>query len=86
MAKYYGTLRGRAETQATMTGGSASGIKATVQSYEGSLSIYMMDNKRDENDQIIEVCYAVDESTNSMNEVGFCGTFSEFVALLKGLE
>lgn len=61
MAKYYGTLKGTAKTQATRTGGSASGIKATVQSYEGSLSIYMGDNKRDGNDPIIEVCYAADE-------------------------
>lgn len=86
MAKYYGTLRGKAETQATRTGSSASGIKATVQSYEGSLSVYMRDNRRDENDTIVEVCYATDESTSSPNNVGFYGTFSELVALLEGRE
>lgn len=84
MAKYYGTLKDTAKTQATRTGSSSSGIKATVQSYDGSLSIYMGDNERNENDPTIEIYYATDESTCNPSELGFDGTFSEFVALLEG--
>lgn len=55
-----------------------------MQSYNGSLSIYMGDNERNEKDPTIEIYYATDESTCNPNEFGFHGALSELVALLEG--
>lgn len=55
-----------------------------MQSYNGSLSIYMGDNECNEKDPTIEIYYDTDESTRNPFEFGFHGTLSEFVALMEG--
>lgn len=80
MAEYYGTLSGRGNT-VTKTGTKATGITASVQSWNGSLITEM--HHRDNGDLMVSISY-LPYSGASMGELAYYGTFKDFIALLEG--
>ncbi|MBR3208913.1 MAG: hypothetical protein IKF82_01460 [Bacilli bacterium] len=80
MAKLYGSLQGN-RGEATKCGSRASGIKASVQSWNGSLIAYM---DLDDNDKpIIEL--RITEGSNSYGgHISFRGTLEELKKKLEG--
>lgn len=82
MARYYGTLSGSGNTKATKSGTKSTGICASVQSYEVSLSVWMHDNPDDDSDHLVDIYYQMEESTSSPNTKLFRGTVSELIRRL----
>ena len=78
MAKFYGQVSGSASTTATRRGSAKSGIKASVQSWDGSVIIELNENK--DGETIVSVSFS-NESSSYGREV-FRGTISELVAKL----
>ena len=83
MARYYGTLSGSGNTKVTKSGTRSTGICASVQSYEVSLSVWMHDNPDDDRDHLIDISYQMDKSTSSPSTQVFSGTVSELIERLK---
>ena len=75
MAKYYGQVHGQAPTIASRRGSATSGIKASVQSWDGSIIMHLRDTKWGENQLCIE--YAGDSSFTGKDI--FDGPMEEFV-------
>ena len=78
MAKFYGQVSGSANTAATRRGSAKSGIKASVQSWDGSVITELNENK--DGETIVSVSFS-NESSSYGREV-FRGTISELVAKL----
>lgn len=78
MAKFYGQVSGSANTTATRRGSAKSGIKASVQSWDGSVITELNENK--DGETIVSVSFS-NESSSYGREV-FRGTISELVAKL----
>lgn len=82
MAKFYGSLQGNRGT-VTRTGSSV--IKASVQSWDGSLISYMSYDKDRDNPKeeklMVEIC--VSKESSSYGSRIFYGTFEEFINKLK---
>ena len=78
MAKFYGQVCGSANTTATRRGSAKSGIKASVQSWDGSVITELNENK--DGETIVSVSFS-NESSSYGREV-FRGTISELVAKL----
>lgn len=74
MSKFYGTLKGQSKTEATRRGSSTSGIKAAVQSWDGSLISSLNYNQKGE--LIINLSWNNDSSSYG-NESLFSGTIEE---------
>lgn len=83
MARYYGTLSGSGKAKATKSGTRNTGICASVQSYEVSLSVWMHDNPNDDRDHLIDISYQMDDSTSSPSTELFRGTVSELIERLR---
>ena len=81
MSEFYGTLKGRGDNLLTKTGTRESGIKASVQSYTGSLITEMY--RRPDGVLMVSVSYANDSRSN-MGNLAYYGTFTDFIALLEG--
>lgn len=81
MATYYGTLTGKARTVASREGSHASGLKATVQSWDGSLIVSVRDNPNDDSNPLFTIEVDCDGSSTSGKEV-FDGTLAELVERL----
>ena len=79
MAKFYGTVTGNSST-ATRTGSTQSGIRASVQSWEGSVITALSYNG---DDLMLQVSWAED-SRATMGHHLFYGTLAEFVARFGG--
>jgi hypothetical protein len=77
MAKFYGSIQGN-RGAATRMG--HSGIKASVQSYDGSVITELSYN--DEGQLLVDVSVAKDESTAYRGTRLFYGTLDEFIAKL----
>lgn len=78
MAKFYGQVSGSANTTATRRGSAKSGIKASVQSWDGSVITELNENK--DGKTIVSVSFSNDSS--SYGREVFRGTISELVAKL----
>ena len=78
MAKFYGQVSGSANTTATRRGSAKSGIKASVQSWDGSVITELNENK--DGETIVSVSFSNDSS--SYGKEVFRGTISELVAKL----
>ena len=78
MSKFYGSIQGN-RGAATRGGSLASGIKGSVQSYDGSVITYLDYN---ENGDLV-VTVDVSRSSSSYGSTIFYGTFDEFVNKLK---
>lgn len=78
MSKYYGQVKGMSNTVASRRGSEASGIKASVQSYDGSV-IVRMTNVGGKNMVDIEMAEGSDFSGKSF----FYGTMDELKQALK---
>lgn len=78
MAKFYGQISGSANTTATRRGSAKSGIKASVQSWDGSVITELNENK--DGETIVSVSFSNDSS--SYGREVFRGTISELVAKL----
>ena len=74
MSKFYGSIQGN-RGAATRGGSQASGIKASVQSYDGSVITELSYN--DEGQLMVEVSVARNESSAYGHRV-FYGTLDEF--------
>lgn len=74
MAKFYGSVQGN-RGAATRMG--HSGIKASVQSYDGSVITELSYN--DEGQLMVDITVAKDESTAFRGQRVFYGTLNEFV-------
>lgn len=74
MSKFYGSIQGN-RGAATRGGSSASGIKSSCQSYDGSVITYL---SYDGNDTLM-VTIEVSEYSSSYGRRIFCGTFEEFI-------
>lgn len=79
MAKFYGSIQGN-RGAATRGGSTASGIKSSCQSYDGSVITYM---SYDGNDNLMVTVEVSNESSSYGRRI-FCGTFEEFVHKLEG--
>ena len=80
MATFYGTVKGNRETAATRTGSRDSGIRASVQSYKGSV-ITTLTERKDDGALMVEV--AVSEGSEAFfGKTIFCGTFEEYKEIL----
>lgn len=81
MAHFYGQVEGYRETRATRVGSKASGIKSSVQSYDGSVIVKMIDDNG-----VTKVTIEIDGSNSSFyGQSYFHGTIDELKkALLKG--
>ena len=83
MSKFYGTVKGASQTAATRCGTSL--MKASVQSYDGSIIIYMSYDKDRDNPKeeklMVEIC--VSKESSSYGSRIFYGTFEEFINKLK---
>jgi hypothetical protein len=77
MAKFYGQIQGNRGV-ATRTGSTASGIKGSCQSYDGSVITYL---GYDTNDNLM-VTIEVSDHSSSYGKRVFCGTLDEFIAKL----
>lgn len=80
MAKFYGTLIGQAKTEATRRGSESSGIRASVQSWDGSCISSLRYNQ--EGELIIDLSWN-DGSSCYGSEHLFSGTIDELRAKLK---
>lgn len=78
MAKFYGQVSGSANTVATRRGSANSGIKASVQSWNGSVITELSEDK--DGQTIVSVSFSNDSS--SYGKEVFKGTISELVAKL----
>lgn len=78
MSKFYGTVKGGATSAATRRGTLASGIRSSVQSYDGSVITYL-----DYEDDVLIVTIEVAESSRCKGTRVFKGTIEQMVALLK---
>lgn len=79
MATFYGQVKGNASSTATRQGSAASGIRSSVQSWNGSL---IMDLSYDENDALyIEVMHSTGSEFRGYTI--FRGTVDEFVDMCK---
>ena len=78
MSAFYGMVQGN-RGSATRGGSRASGFKASVQSYDGSIVTYLSYNDKDE--LMVEIC--VSESSSCYGRQIFYGTFDEYVNKLK---
>ena len=78
MAKFYGQTIGCASTSATRRGSAKSGIKSTVQSWEGSVITELNENK----DGKIILQVSVSNESSSYGNLIFTGTIDELVAKL----
>lgn len=81
MSKFYGTLIGQAKTEATRRGSEKSGIRASVQSWDGSLVSSLRYNQ--EGKLIIDLSWNQDSSCYG-NERLFSGTIEELREKLQG--
>lgn len=82
MSKFYGQVEGKADTIATRQGSEKSGIKASVQSWDGSVITAMRYN---ENGELIVKIYIHNDSS-FQGEKYFEGTLDELKKRLKGGE
>lgn len=80
MAEFYGTVTGRGSTR-TATGTKDSGIRASVQSWNGSLITEM--HHRPDGKLMVSVSY-LPYSGSTMGELAYYGEFKDFIALLEG--
>ena len=75
MATYYGQVKGNATTTATRTGSKNSGIKASVQSYNGSIIVSLYNGKCE-----IEIS----KESSFYGKKVFSGTIEELEKVLTG--
>lgn len=75
MATYYGQVRGNRDTAATRTGSKNSGIKASVQSYSGSVIVSLYNG-------ICEI--AISKESSFYGKMVFSGTIEELEKVLTG--
>lgn len=80
MATYYGTLTGKARTVASREGSHVSGLKATVQSWDGSLIVSVRDNPNDDSNPLFTI--EVGRGSSSKGKEVFDGTLAELVERL----
>lgn len=80
MAVFYGQVSGKSETTASRQGSMNSGIKASVQSWNGSVITSLRYNEKDE---LIVNIYIDDGSAFEGNRY-FTGTLEELKKKLKG--
>ena len=78
MAKFYGQVSGSANTVATRRGSANSGIKSTVQSWEGCV---ITELNEEENGKII-LTVSVSKESSSYGTLVFKGTIEELVTKL----
>lgn len=79
MATFYGTVKGNRETAATRTGSKDSGIRASVQSYKGSVITTLTERS----DGTLMVDVEVNEQKSSFYGTKvFYGTFEEYKEVL----
>lgn len=78
MAKYYGTLSGRGTV--TRSGNSETGIRASIQSWDGSVMIAL--NHSPSGELMVQLSYAED-SRSTGGQYLFYGTLQELVERLK---
>ena len=76
MSKYYGQVSGQARTTASRRGSAASGIKSSVQSWDGSIIMYLRDTRHGENQLRVEA--KLDDSSFS-GETIFDGPLKDFI-------
>lgn len=79
MAKFYGQLSGSGKTNATKTETVSTGIQASVQSYDGSVIIWMR-----EFDGEVAVQVEVSRESSTRGKHVFDGTLDEFTKALCG--
>ncbi len=83
MSKFYGMVEGQAKTIASRQGSIKSRIKASVQSWDGSLIMEMYYRYNDpENDLCCSICYKEGDSSFYGNTI-YNGTVKNLVNLLK---
>ena len=75
MATYYGQVKGNRDTAATRTGSKNSGIKASVQSYSGSIIVSLYNGKCE-----IEIS----KESSFYGKMVFSGTIQELEKVLTG--
>lgn len=81
MSRFYGQVRGNAQTSASRRGTSITGIRSSVQSYDGSIAMYLRDTKHG---MMLRVEHA--EGSDMYGNTIFDGTMNEFVTILRGGE
>ena len=79
MAKFYGTVKGRAATAATREGSSESGIRASAQSYDGSVVTKLSYN----GETLMVELGLIDGSQSSFKYPSWIGTFEELSDVLR---
>lgn len=80
MAHFYGQVKGNGRTNATRSGTRASGLSASAQSYNGSVTISIMDNPKDDSDPIFDI--EVSDGSRMGGRSVFSGTRGELVMAL----
>lgn len=73
MAKFYGTVKGRAATAATREGSSESGIRASAQSYDGSVVTKL----KYEGDELMVSIGLMEGSQSEFHYPSWTGTFEQ---------
>lgn len=84
MATFYGQVEGRAETAASRTGSHHSGIKASVQSYDGSIITRLWYSK--DNELMCGIEYSNDTSSGWGARTLFRGKFDDFIKVFENQE
>lgn len=79
MATFYGQVEGRARTVASREGSDASRIKASVQSWDGSIITELYYQKQHPNNLYIKVSY--DNGSSFYGHRVWEGSVSDFVAM-----
>lgn len=76
MSRFYGQVRGNAQTSASRRGTSNFGIRSSVQSYDGSIAMYLRDTKHG---MMLRVEH--DEGSSLFGNTIFDGSMDEFVRM-----
>lgn len=76
MSRFYGQVRGNARTSASRRGTSDFGIRSSVQSYDGSIVMYLRDTKHG-----MRLRVEHNEGSGFNGSIIFDGTMEEFVRM-----